>query len=141
MFICYFSLDHQLTLSHFKTYRINCNFYESFHFMTINFTCVVFLVVTAAHSFHEVFPPKIGRGQFKTRPKHWAKISRGLFLSQRNCTFIQTFWTYLSRSLFKPRLIFARINGPNMHEYTSESDETPAHIHRHTQQSICIKSF
>ena len=41
---------HQITLSHFKTYRINCHFYESFHFMTIHSTCVVFLVVTAAHS-------------------------------------------------------------------------------------------
>ena len=40
---------HQITLSHFKTYRINCHFYESFHFMTIHSTCVVFLVVTAAH--------------------------------------------------------------------------------------------
>ena len=41
---------HQITLSHFKTYRINCHFYESFHFITIHSTCVVFLVVTAAHS-------------------------------------------------------------------------------------------
>ena len=41
---------HQITLSHFKTYRINCHFYESFHFMTIHSTCVVFLVVTAAHT-------------------------------------------------------------------------------------------
>ena len=40
---------HQITLSHFKTHRINCHFYESFHFMTIHSTCVVFLVVTAAH--------------------------------------------------------------------------------------------
>ena len=40
---------HRITLSHFKTYRINCHFYESFHFMTIHSTCVVFLVVTAAH--------------------------------------------------------------------------------------------
>ena len=43
---------HQIMLSHFKTYRINCHFYESFHFMTIHSTCVVFLVVTAAHSKH-----------------------------------------------------------------------------------------
>ena len=28
--------------------------------------------------FYEVFPPKIGRSQFKTRPEHRAKISRGL---------------------------------------------------------------
>ena len=42
---------HQITLSHFKTYRINCHFYESFHFMTIHSTCVVFLVVTAVHTF------------------------------------------------------------------------------------------
>ena len=28
---------------------------------------------------YEVFPPKIGRGHFKTRPEPWAKISRGLF--------------------------------------------------------------
>ena len=42
---------HQITLSHFKTYRINCHFYESFHFITIHSTCVVFLVVTAAHIF------------------------------------------------------------------------------------------
>ena len=41
---------HQIALSHFKTYRINCHFYESFHFMTIHSTCVVFLVGTAAHS-------------------------------------------------------------------------------------------
>ena len=41
---------HQITLSHFKTYRINCHFCESFHFMTIHSTCVVFLVVTAAHT-------------------------------------------------------------------------------------------
>ena len=41
---------HQIALSHFKTYRINCHFYESFHFMTIHSTCVVFLVVTAAHT-------------------------------------------------------------------------------------------
>ena len=40
---------HQITLSHFKTHRINCHFYESFHFMTIHSKCVVFLVVTAAH--------------------------------------------------------------------------------------------
>ena len=40
---------HQIALSHFKTYRINCHFYESFHFMTIHSTCVVFLVITAAH--------------------------------------------------------------------------------------------
>ena len=44
---------HQITLSHFKTYRINCHFYESFHFMTIHSTCVVFLVVTAAHRFRD----------------------------------------------------------------------------------------
>ena len=42
---------HQITLSHFKTHRTNCHFYESFHFMTIHSTCVVFLVVTAAHRF------------------------------------------------------------------------------------------
>ena len=41
---------HQITLSHFKTHRINCHFYESFRFMTIHSTCVVFLVVTAAHT-------------------------------------------------------------------------------------------
>ena len=29
--------------------------------------------------FYKVFPPKIGRGQFKTRPEPWAKISRGVF--------------------------------------------------------------
>ena len=46
---------HQITLSHLKTYRINCHFYESFHFMTIHSTCVVFLVVTAAHTNAKVF--------------------------------------------------------------------------------------
>ena len=41
---------HRITLSHFKTYRINCHCYESFHFLTIHSTCVVFLVVTAARN-------------------------------------------------------------------------------------------
>ena len=41
-------------------------------------------------------------GATKTRPESWAKISRGLFQSQRNCAFVQTFATY-----------FSRINGPN----------------------------
>ncbi len=49
----------------------------------------------------------------KTRPERRAKISRCLFMSQRNCAFIQSFATYFSRGLFKTRLIFARINGPN----------------------------
>ena len=44
---------HQITLSHFKTHRINCHFYESFHFITIHSTCVVFLVVTAAHTLRK----------------------------------------------------------------------------------------
>ena len=42
---------HRITLSHFKTYQINCHYNESFHIVTIHFTCVVFLVVTAAHIY------------------------------------------------------------------------------------------
>ena len=37
------------------------------------------LALVANEAFLRVFPPKIGRGQFKTRPEPWAKISRGLF--------------------------------------------------------------
>ena len=52
---------HKIALCHFKKYRINCHFYESFHFITIHFTCVVFLVVTAAHTPCSAAP---GKGYF-----------------------------------------------------------------------------
>ena len=71
---------HQITLSHFKTYRINCHFYESFHFMTIHSTCVVFLVVTAAH--RNIF---MGTNTFKHAEFKFEK-----FPQRRPAVFAQT---------------------------------------------------
>ena len=64
--------------------------------------------------FYEVFPPKIGGGQFKATPEPWAKSSRGLFQS-RLILVAKKLYVYTDvLDLFKPRLIFARINGLNV---------------------------
>ena len=51
----------------------------------------------------------ISRGLFRPSFQAWAYFSRGLL--QIDCLY-ESFATYLSRRLFRPRLIFARINGP-----------------------------
>jgi hypothetical protein len=51
----------------------------------------------------------ISRGLFRPSFQLWAYFSRGLL--QIDCLY-ESFATYLSRGLFRPRLIFARINGP-----------------------------
>jgi hypothetical protein len=59
---------------------------------------------------YESFATYISRGLFRPSFQLWTYFSRGLL--QIDCLY-ELFGTYLSRGLFGPRLIFARINGPN----------------------------
>ena len=59
---------HNIALSHFKTYRINCHFYVIFFIITlynIHVTCVVFL---AAHRYTRDFKISIGYSELRVTP-------------------------------------------------------------------------
>ena len=58
-----------------------------------------------------VFRPKLAASYLRRGPKPGPKLAAAYFSRKRNCPFILMFATYLSRGLFKSRLIFARIDG------------------------------